>query len=96
MIKKEIYLTEGDKTELIILGMEHVDTGFLLADFYNHKVKFLNRQENISREVYKSRFGISQVRLLNNGFGIITFESLEGGCNILLFQSFYFGSCYFI
>ncbi len=75
---KSLFRKEEEKGELSIYGIERlIDKGFFLADYCNYNVKFFDKETETSSVVYRSKWGVSSVRLLADESGFLTFENTK-------------------
>ncbi len=76
-----MFIKEGDKRELCILGIEESrdGRGLFLADCDNKKVKYFNRDTEAMSVLCSSDFEVLNVLLLADGSVFVTFECSKTG-----------------
>ena len=86
--EQKMFLKEGDKEDLWISGIEKSRDrrGLFLADCFNRRVKYFNRETEKISVLYSSDFQVSNVLLLADGSAFATFECSPTSYGLLLFM----------
>ena len=76
-----MFIKKGDKSVLFITGIEasRDGRGLFLADFYNKKVKYFNRETETISVLCSSDFYVSNLLLLADGSAFAAFEKTSTG-----------------